>query len=443
MKCLRLVWPVLLFALAHCASPAAPCPAPQLLVNGICVDLCKDFSCDDENDCTFEECVVDQQALTASCVEADAEDGRVCDTLEAAPGFCIGGRCVGACNPPDCDDGNACTIDGTCNTVTGECDGGRNAPEDTECNGADVCDGAGSCVECNRSQQCDDDNGCTQDSCSGGSCGHENIVGRACDYMGGSQNGICDAMGQCGEPPPNCDPNPCMDTGTDCTEQVCDPEDGMCPVRNLGDGVACSDAPGGLPGECSSGVCVGLCEGKQCPPPPMCLMEAMCNPQTGACDDGDPVPDDPETACDSGTLAGACLGGMCVPIAPDDAVDPVDPIDIDFGDSTVFRTNRVSYPLGDTTDNVSYRIHATGSGGFFGRLTIIVTCDVDPGANVEVFAFGNETFCNAPNAVNRIVTDVSGNTGFVRIEAVGGEGTFVEWTLEMKTCVDTGDQCIF
>lgn len=426
MKRIWLAWPLLLFALAHCSSAAPVCPEAQLFVDGRCVDLCEDIDCDDDNDCTFEECVVNEQALTASCVRTDAEDGRACDTPEGAPGFCTAGRCAGACDPPDCDDGNACTINGTCNASTGECEGGRNAQEDTECNDTGVCDSTGSCVECNRPQQCDDANECTQDSCEGGSCGHENIAGRVCDYMGGSQNGICDAQGECGAPPPNCDPNPCTDTGNDCTESVCDPADGSCSARDLGDGTACNDASGGFPGTCSSGACVGLCAGKQCPDPPVCLMPGTCNPQDGVCEEGDPVMDG--TDCEVGMVSGACVEGVCA--APDDEVDPVTPLMMEFDRGPDSSTNTVSFPLGDTEDNVPYRVQDTGSIGFFGNLTIRADC-TGPGTEHVKFFWGGrpEEHACGTIVVDAIVTNDSNNTGSVNVRALGGDATLVEWTL--------------
>ncbi len=57
-----------------------------------------------------------------------------------------------------CDDGNQCTVDGVCNTLTGVCqDGGSNEPIDTSCNqqGGFFCDGDGRCVVCNSDAQCE------------------------------------------------------------------------------------------------------------------------------------------------------------------------------------------------------------------------------------------------------------------------------------------------
>ncbi len=312
MKRLGFAWPLLLFVLAHCGSAPQRCPDPQLLVNGRCVDLCDDLDCDDNNECTLDECEVNEQALTAGCVRTNTEDGSDCDARNG-PGLCMAGQCepiTGACDSVDCDDGNECTIDGTCNISTGQCEGGQDAQEDVPCEATGVCDDAGNCVECNRPQQCDDDNTCTQDVCSdGGSCDHESVTGRACDYMGGSQNGVCDAQGSCGAAPPTCNPNPCEDTGSDCTENVCIPADGSCSLQTL-DAGACNDAPGGNPGTCEAGLCVGLCDGEVCDDGNDCTDDGTCNPANGRCDDREDEPSGASCDQDGGQYcngAGSCV----------------------------------------------------------------------------------------------------------------------------------------
>jgi len=309
MKCLGPAWSILPLLLVSCSSPAQVCPAPQLFVDGACVDLCEELACDDDNECTFEECEVNVQTLTARCVETHAENGRACESTDG-PGACMMGQCDSeamACVPVGCNDGNDCTVDGTCNTEKGECEGGENAEEGTPCDGTGICDGAGRCLECSLPQHCNDENQCTQDSCVERLCEHENLEGHPCDYMGGTENGVCDEQGRCGAPPPNCAPNPCVDTGKDCTLQLCDAEDGSCSTVNL-DG-ACADAPGGFPGTCEEGECIGLCE-EPCPAGPECLMDATCNPQNGVCEPGAPKPTN--TPCSEGGGQRCDGAGDCV-----------------------------------------------------------------------------------------------------------------------------------
>jgi len=60
-----------------------------------------------------------------------------------------------------------------------------------------------------------------------------------------------------GMPDPCADADPRCDDGDDCTQNLCNPADGMCSNPNEVDGTAC-DA-GGLRGECAAGTCVATC----------------------------------------------------------------------------------------------------------------------------------------------------------------------------------------
>lgn len=213
-----------------------------------------------------------------------------------------------------------------------------------------------------------------------------------------------------------------------CTENICGSDE------NAPDGTFCR----GDTGICEDGVCepADQCADKDCSDGEECTAD-LCERSTGVCSNP-PVAD--ETPCDVGTLAGLCLEGACLRVALDDSLDPVDDINVDFNrGGLVTVINRVSYPLGDAEDVVSYRINKT-SNSFFGRLTIKVNCD-DPGpSDFEIFANGQTHRCGEL-VVNRIITDVSGNTGFVRMTAIGGIGTFVEWELQFLTCQDNGNPC--
>lgn len=68
-----------------------------------------------------------------------------------------GGAAGTNCIETGCSDGNACTVDGVCNTVMGVCMGGGGfEPADTPCTqeGGFFCDGEGTCVVCNEDVQC-------------------------------------------------------------------------------------------------------------------------------------------------------------------------------------------------------------------------------------------------------------------------------------------------
>ena len=500
MTSLERAWPLLLIAFAHCSSPARVCPDSQLFVDGQCKNLCDDLDCNDDNGCTFEECVVNEQELTASCVRTDAPNGRDCQGSNG-PGFCNTGQCEpgtggaggnggaggaggAGCNPSDCDDGNDCTVDGTCNTSSGQCEGGRNAQEDTPCNAeTGVCDGAGECVECNRPQQCDDGNECTTDSCEGGSCSHQVIVNKRCDFDGGSENGLCDDQGACFEAPPNCGPDTCPDTGNDCTENTCDPSDGSCSLAIL-DGGECTDAAGGLPGTCVQDTCVGHCEGKQCPDPPVCQTDATCNVQDGVCEEGDPEP--AETECTEGsgqvcngqgscvectseawcddqnectddvcnaanstcentavadgtacaeTPEGACLGGTCVPIAPEDSRF-LDPLDIRLNEPAVTATDLVSFPLGDIEDRIRYDVF----GQWLGQAKQVFEYDCDPPDTGQILFKNGVDEVGCGESTCRLATSAS-DTGSITVTAQGGDGILVRWTITASATTQGAISC--
>lgn len=235
-------------------------------------------------------------------------------------------------NPDACDDENDCTTDGACNSETRECEASDNEPAGTPCDTDDVCDGQGRCVECVGPLQCDDGNECTDPVCDAGSCANDIVAGRACDYMGGSQNGACNAQGQCEEPPDKCPPGHCPDTAEDCTENLCNPSDGSCSTSNLGEGTPCSQ-PGGRVCD-GQGGCVGCNVNADCDDGNMCNGDEVCRLSDHTCHGGSvPFCDDfnectvngcdPATGCfyvneQNGVAcsAGTCQGGACVQSAP-------------------------------------------------------------------------------------------------------------------------------
>lgn len=112
-------------------------------------------------------------ALAASCSDPigfDAQDGGVFPgtggmdggTQDPDAGSMGGGGGAAGhggaadCNEVGCDDGNPCTIDGACNTLTGFCSARENEEVNTPCrqDGGFFCDGAGRCVVCNDDAQC-------------------------------------------------------------------------------------------------------------------------------------------------------------------------------------------------------------------------------------------------------------------------------------------------
>jgi hypothetical protein len=213
-------------------------------------DPCMDVDCSDGNECTGDVCA----SADGSCSNPNVTDGTACD-FSGADGVCMSGTCEGTpdpCMDVDCSDGNECT--------------------------EDVCDSAD------------------------GSCSNPNETdGTACDFSG--EGGIC-MSGMC-EDEVLCNGVDCSD-GNDCTEDLCDPADGSCSNPNETDGEVC-DASGN-PGTCQTGVCVGLCFVVDCSDGNDCT-EDVCDPADGLCSNPNETDD---TVCEfSSGVGGVCISGTC------------------------------------------------------------------------------------------------------------------------------------
>ena len=138
--------------------------------------------------------------------------------------------------------------------------------------------GSAGMPECESAEDCDDGNECTDDTCVEGGCSNDPVAfNTPCD-LGEGRPGVCRA-GVCVDQR-LCEGRECND-GNDCTEDTCDPADGICDYVPVEDGTACHNN--------NSNVCtVGTCA-------------------QGTCD-FTPVADD--TPCGDG--AGTCQQGSCV-----------------------------------------------------------------------------------------------------------------------------------
>lgn len=256
------------------------CPAEQVLDEVTCRDAndpCIGLGCNDGNECTADNCT------QGACSFDALPDGEAC-SLGSSSGFCLAGVCDdNPCASIDCDDGNQCTIDATCNPSTARCEGVRDAADGTAC---DFGDFPGTCAS-----------------------------GRCEDAM------LCAGM-EC-------------DDGNPCTENVCDPFTGDCSNPGLAELTPCELE--GVLGECMSAVCVGLCEDSatRCDDNNACTGDS-CDPETGCvntnlCNDGNPCTEDvcisPATGtCQhnvrpngtrctdipSNVFIGVCQNGVCV-----------------------------------------------------------------------------------------------------------------------------------
>eukprot|EP01063_Lacrimia_lanifica_P028651 TRINITY_DN4223_c0_g1_i1.p1 TRINITY_DN4223_c0_g1~~TRINITY_DN4223_c0_g1_i1.p1 ORF type:complete len:2475 (+),score=779.46 TRINITY_DN4223_c0_g1_i1:71-7495(+) len=283
---------------------------------GICVgtDLCAELVCEPLSDCYDAYCV----AETGVCEQSLKlpEEGKLpCKTCsdvvcEAESQCHVVGTCdhgTGWCNNPfaalgtQCDDGNANTIEDTCDG-SGVCIG-IDMCENVTCTAADACHVPGVCDKytgiCTDpaapvDTECDDEDNTTHtDKC--------------------NDNGMCVGT-------PNCDQASCAAQAmTVCQMASCTPDLTACVVRNFATGMCCDDGNDDtVQDKCTmDGECVGrdLCKDVDCSADlPPCRAPGTCSPKTGkcstvlvaentTCNDGNNL-----TVSDMCTAAGKCVG---------------------------------------------------------------------------------------------------------------------------------------
>lgn len=149
-----------------------------------------------------------------------------------------------AVRPPDCEDGNGCTVD-TFDLTTGVC---VHRAERLACDDFDACTISDTCVEgvcLGQSRSCDDGDTCTDDFCDPRQ-GCVNVMTTSCD-----------------------DGNPC-------TEDICRPSGG-CDNIVVDDGTPCNDLEQCTVADiCIAGRCVGVPEGIECDDGDPCSKMEMC-----------------------------------------------------------------------------------------------------------------------------------------------------------------------
>jgi hypothetical protein len=236
-----------------CAPDAVPCT----------VDACNETTNQCEHTPTNGLCPMGQFCVVAAggcsaappCqMNADCDDGNVCNGVETCNVVCQPGT------PVTCEDNVACTED-TCNPVTGAC---SHTPfpgfcdDGLACNGTETCNpAAGGCAP-GQQPDCDDGILCTLDTCAepAGTCGHTPQ-----DFLCGDGN-VCNGNEVCTLT--GCQMGAafaCPSDGIACTTEVCDPvvnactsvgDDSLCPC-----GQTCSPTQG-----CGSFCAVSTCQGK-------------------------------------------------------------------------------------------------------------------------------------------------------------------------------------
>ncbi|MEY3014862.1 MAG: extracellular matrix protein, partial [Pseudomonadota bacterium] len=276
-----------------------------------CDGVTDEATCDDDNTCTFDDCVVAAD-LSATCTHTamtiDCDDGNACTNDDG----CQGGNCTGT--PKACDDGNPCTTD-SCD-ATGAC---QHAPLAGACDDGSACTQNDACQDgacTGGALDCDDGNPCTDDGCDAGVGGS----GGGCVHFDNTEP--CDDGDPC-TTPDLCQDGGCVagsstvcDDGNPCTEDHCDPK----LVANLSDGctstavaVLCNDGNACTGTDyCKAGTCTPGAA-KDCDDGNPCTADT-CNTESGTCDHqpgnlGDPCDDkNPCTqndVCDTGAV---CIG---------------------------------------------------------------------------------------------------------------------------------------
>jgi len=165
---------------------------------------------------------------TFSLEEPDCDDGNACTLDSWDP---VEEACVYA--PVDCDDSIVCTMD-TCDPVTG-C---VNTPDDAACDDGDACNGVETCgpvtgCVAGTPLVCDDGDACTDDSCDPATgCVYVPVD---CDDGDACTIDSCDPATGCVYVPADCE------DGDACTTDSCDPATGcVYEVVDCDDGDACT-----------------------------------------------------------------------------------------------------------------------------------------------------------------------------------------------------------
>ncbi|GEM_PF-1045912 len=247
--------------------------------------------CDDNNPCTFDNCVAgkcDHKAADAAC-----DDGNKCTKDDKCSKAACGGTAV------VCDDGKVCTDD-SCDPKKG-CMAANNT---AACDDGDVCSKQDACKDglClpGAATVCNDGNLCTDDSCDPkkGCVTADNTA--PCDDGSLCSGSDTCAGGKCVGKKVNCD------DGNPCTDDACKPASGCSNVNNTlpcNDGNACTTDDNCKGGTCLPGQATVCDDGNLCTDD-FCDAKLACRTKANKlpCDDGDP--------CSTGDrcAAGACKG---------------------------------------------------------------------------------------------------------------------------------------
>ncbi|KAN0006947.1 hypothetical protein ACTFIU_005140 [Dictyostelium citrinum] len=211
------------------------------------------ISCDDNNHCTSDECLVDSGACIhnpiSNCIDC-ANEGCITKDI-CKPSKCgTDGNCYE--DPINCDDEDGCTIDschsndGTClNTLIENC---VSCNSSFNCITTDFCDPQicsgdslnPTCIK--NASFCDDGNYCTTDSCSNGVCcfSSPDPLCISCKSTNCTTTDLCKVQ-ICSADGSTCENNPISlcDDKDPCTNDLCD--QGICTHLPINDCMACNE----------------------------------------------------------------------------------------------------------------------------------------------------------------------------------------------------------
>ena len=278
------------------------CTAGDACYSGACLGAVA--GCDDKNPCTVDNCGP-QTGCVFLPTQTACNDGDAC----TAGDDCTTGKCAGLpLGPTACDDDNVCTDD-ACNPLSGcthapnlvPCDDGDTCSQKDFCT-AGLCHAGKFVCNCFTNADCDDQNACTVDGCDPLSmCVNQPIAnaacedGNACTTLDHCASGYCvGALGTCD------DANPCTLDG-------CAPDVGC--IHKAREAIVCDDGnPCTTADLCVIGVCQGVA--KNCDDGKVCTTDT-CSAVTGKCDHVT-LPDGSTCTSDgSACTIDACVSAVC------------------------------------------------------------------------------------------------------------------------------------
>ena len=327
----------------------------------------------------------DGASATGAFMARDVDVGGSGAHLTFEDGFENAATTPPTCGSTSCDDGNPCTTD-ACDATSGACThtplgAGASCGDGNACNGAETCDGAGSCrpgtpVTCAAADQChavgvcdptsgvcsnpnksdgaacDDGNACTRsDSCQAGACVGANPI-------------VCGALDQCH------------------AAGVCDPTSGSCTNPNKSDGATCNDGNACTQSDsCQAGVCVGA-NPVVCAAADQCHIAGTCDSASGIC--SNPLAADGSLCSDgdSCTSGDSCLAGACVAGTP--SCDSIAIVETVAGGSAI--------PQLATTISTDRTLAVPGDAVVFTSIVTNLGTTLDVSGEIDVTNKGGSTF---------------------------------------------------